>query len=64
MMYKNMTLADAADEVVMKKLTALGGKGGAIAIDRFGTIAMSFNSEGMHRGYQLPDGEPFVKIFR
>jgi len=64
MMYKNMSLADAADEVVMKKLTALGGRGGAIAIDRFGTIAMPFNSEGMYRGYRLPDGEPFVKIFR
>lgn len=64
MMYKNMTLADAADEVVMKKLTTLGGKGGAIAIDRSGNIAMPFNSEGMHRGYQLPDGEPLVKIFK
>jgi len=64
MMYKNMTLADAADEVVMKKLTALGGSGGAIAIDRFGTIAMPFNSEGMYRGYRLPDGEPFVRIFK
>lgn len=64
MMYKNMTLADAANEVVMKKLTALGGKGGAIAIDRMGNIAMPFNSEGMYRGYQLPDGEPYVKIFK
>lgn len=64
MMYKNMSLADAADEVVMKKLTALGGRGGAIAIDRFGNIAMPFNSEGMHRGYQLPGEEPIVKIFK
>jgi beta-aspartyl-peptidase (threonine type) len=64
MMYKNMTLTDAADEVVMKKLTALGGKGGAIAIDRMGNIVMPFNSEGMHRGYQLPGGEPFVRIFK
>jgi beta-aspartyl-peptidase (threonine type) len=64
MMYKNMSLADAADEVVMKKLTALGGSGGAIALDHFGNIAMPFNSEGMYRGYQLPGGEPFVKIFK
>jgi beta-aspartyl-peptidase (threonine type) len=64
MMYKNMTLVDAADEVVMKKLTALGGRGGAIAIDRFGNIAMPFNSEGMYRGYRLPDHEPLIKIFK
>ncbi|HWR84013.1 MAG TPA: isoaspartyl peptidase/L-asparaginase [Candidatus Deferrimicrobium sp.] len=64
MMYKNMILADAAEEVVMKKLPALGGSGGVIAIDRYGSIAMPFNSEGMYRGFQLPDGEPEVKIFR
>ena len=64
MMYKNMALADAANEVVMKKLTALGGSGGAIAIDRFGNIAMPFNSEGMYRGYRLPDRTPVVKIFK
>lgn len=64
MTYKNMTLADAADEVVMKKLTALGGKGGAVAIDRLGNIAMPFNSEGMYRGYRLPDGEPYLEIFK
>ena len=64
MMYKNMTLADAADEVVLKKLTALGGRGGAIAIDRSGNIAMPFNSEGMYRGYRLPDGEAYVEIFK
>jgi beta-aspartyl-peptidase (threonine type) len=64
MMYKNMTLADAANEVVMKKLTALGGSGGVVAIDRMGNIAMPFNSEGMYRGYRLPDGEAYVKIFK
>jgi len=64
MMYKNMTLADAADEVVMKKLTALGGSGGGVAIDRLGNIAMPLNSEGMYRGYQLPDGEAYVEIFK
>jgi beta-aspartyl-peptidase (threonine type) len=62
--YKNMTLAEAADEVVMKKLTALGGSGGVVAIDRLGNIAMPLNSEGMYRGYQLPDGEPYVRIFK
>jgi beta-aspartyl-peptidase (threonine type) len=64
MMYKAMTLEDAAEHVVMKKLTALGGSGGVIALDRFGNIAMPFNSEGMYRGYQLPDSEPVVEIFR
>ncbi len=62
--YKNMTLAEAADEVVMRKLTELGGSGGVIAIDRAANIAMPFNSEGMYRGYQLPVKEPVVKIFK
>jgi beta-aspartyl-peptidase (threonine type) len=64
MKYKNMSLADAANEVVMKKLAALGGSGGTIVMDCLGNIAMPFNSEGMYRGYRLPAGEPFVKIFK
>jgi beta-aspartyl-peptidase (threonine type) len=45
-----MTVQQAADEVVMRQLTKLGGSGGVIAIGRDGEIAMPFNSEGMLRG--------------
>lgn len=64
MVYRGMTLTEAAEEVVMNKLTALGGKGGVIAIDRRGNIAMPFNCEGMYRGFLLPGGEPQIQIFR
>ncbi|MEE9441984.1 MAG: isoaspartyl peptidase/L-asparaginase [candidate division Zixibacteria bacterium] len=61
--YKNMPLADAADFVIMKKFTELGGSGGVIAIDRAGNIAMPFNSKGMYRGYVLADGTKKLSIF-
>jgi len=63
MEYGHVTLADAANHVVMDKLVKAGGEGGVIAVDRMGHIAMPFNSEGMYRGYAIP-GERFVGIFK
>ncbi len=64
MEYKNMSLKDAADEVIMKKLPALGGDGGIIAIDKNGNIAMPFNTDGMFRAYHLNGEEPIVKMYK
>jgi len=64
MEYKGMTLSEAANLVVMEKLTALGGIGGVVAIDRHGHIAMPFNSKGMYRGYMLADGTMETAIFK
>ncbi len=47
--YKNMTLQSAANEVIQKRLTALGGDGGIIAVAPDGQIAWSFNTSGMYR---------------
>ena len=47
--YRRMDLQSAADEVIQKRLTALGGDGGVIAITPAGETAWSFNSEGMYR---------------
>lgn len=63
MTYKGMDLIAAAEEVVMQKLTGIGGSGGVIAIDRTGTITMPFNSPGMYRGYRYPHADAVVKIF-
>lgn len=60
--YKGMSLQDAANEVVMKKLVEKGGEGGLIAVDKNGNIAMPFNSEGMYRAFAKP-GEKDVLIF-
>ena len=63
MEYKNYSLTDAANEVIMTKLGKLGGTGGVIAIDKNGNIAMPFNTEGMYRGYYLNNGQPVVKMY-
>ncbi len=47
--YKNMSLQAAADEVIQKRLTELGGDGGIIAVAPDGQIAWSFNTSGMYR---------------
>src|SRR5215470_18226677 len=41
--YKQLTLAEAAREVVQVKLKRTGGEGGIIAIDREGRIVLEFN---------------------
>lgn len=58
------TLADAANEMIMKKLPALGGDGGLIAVDKNGNIAMPFCTEGMYRAYIKSNGETAVKIYK
>lgn len=50
MRYKGLDVVAAAEDVVQRQLTALGGSGGVIAVGRDGRIAMPFNSEGMLRG--------------
>lgn len=64
MEYKGMSLKDAANEVVMKKLVERGGEGGIIALDRNGNVAMPFNSEGMYRGYIKNDGKSEILIYK
>ncbi|MCS7081151.1 MAG: isoaspartyl peptidase/L-asparaginase [Chloracidobacterium sp.] len=64
MAYKGLSLAEAAEEVVMRKLVAAGGMGGVIAVDRLGNIAMPFNSAGMFRACIDPAGKMFVGIYR
>ena len=64
MEYKGLSLKDAANEVVMKKLVERGGEGGIIAVDRNGNVAMPFNSEGMYRGYIKSDGKSEILIYK
>jgi L-asparaginase / beta-aspartyl-peptidase len=59
-----MKLKTAADEMIMKRLPALGGDGGLIAVDRNGNIAMPFCTEGMYRGYIKSDGKKEVRIYK
>ncbi|MBS1517980.1 MAG: isoaspartyl peptidase/L-asparaginase [Bacteroidetes bacterium] len=64
MEYRSLTLKQACDEVVNKKLLAAGGSGGLIAIDKDCNIEMIFNSEGMYRGYSENDNDVILRIYR
>ena len=61
--YRGDSLRQAADDVILRELPALGGDGGAIAIDREGNIAMPFNTSGMYRAWVKPDSSRGVAIF-
>jgi beta-aspartyl-peptidase (threonine type) len=63
MEYQAQTVQGAADRVIKQKLQKLGGDGGIIAIDKYGNIGISFNSEGMYRAYINSDGKPVVEIY-
>ncbi|PAW89136.1 MAG: hypothetical protein B9S33_03800 [Pedosphaera sp. Tous-C6FEB] len=62
MEYQGVALTNAAEEVVMRKLIDAGGRGGVIAVDAKGNVAMPFNTEGMYRGVIRADGKPWTAI--
>ena len=63
--YKGMSVRDAADEVIHKKLKPVpGAEGGVIVLDGKGNFAMPFNTEGMYRGWMAGDGEPHIAIYK
>jgi beta-aspartyl-peptidase (threonine type) len=62
--YREISLAEAVHEAIDVKLTAKGGTGGAIALDRNGHIAIAFNTAGMYRGYIKNNEAPFVLIYK
>lgn len=64
MEYRALPVQMAADTVIKQKLQKLGGDGGIVAMDKFGNMAVSFNTEGMYRAYIGPDGKPVVEIFK
>ena len=63
MEYRALPVQSAADAVI-KKVGVLGGDGGVIAMDKFGNMAISFNSEGMYRAYIDVNGKPVVEIYK
>lgn len=63
MEYKKLSLEDAANIVVRKKLAMLEGTGGLVGVDKDGNVAMPFNSAGMYRGFRKAGEEPSVAIF-
>lgn len=64
MEYKLMTLQNAAEFVINKKLSGLGGEGGLIAIDKDCNMSMIFNSEGMYRASISTVNDISIKIYK
>lgn len=64
MEYCGASLEAAADRVVMEKLPTIGGKGGLVAVDAQGNVALPFNTEGMYRGYARVGEKPVTAIYR
>ena len=64
MEYKGISLQEAMEEVVNKKLVAMEGEGGMIGVDGEGNAAMVFNSAGMYRGMRNSNGITEVAIYK
>jgi L-asparaginase / beta-aspartyl-peptidase len=64
MAYSGVSLERAAQQVVMERLVEQGGDGGIIAMDARGNHTLTFNSEGMYRGYVGSDGRTTVAIYK
>jgi len=64
MEYKNLSLKEACDVVVMDKLVKIGGEGGLIALDTKGNIVLPFNSDGMYRASKKQNEEIFIGIYK
>ncbi len=62
--YKNLSLQEACEEVVLRKLVKMEGEGGLIAVDAHGNAALVFNSEGMYRGVRTSEGRNEVAIYK
>ena len=62
--YRHLTLAQAVRELIHEKLRRTGGEGGVIAVDRYGNIAMDFNSVGMFRGARDSHGRRDIAMYR
>ncbi|MFM0736525.1 isoaspartyl peptidase/L-asparaginase [Paraburkholderia xenovorans] len=64
MAYRNVSLEEAALDVVMNRLPKIDGRGGLIAVDARGNVTLPFNTEGMYRGFARLGETPVTAIYR
>lgn len=63
MEYQNKDVLTAATETV-DEMGKMGGDGGVIALDRYGNIAMPFNTAGMYRGAITDSGKIEIQFYK
>ncbi len=63
MEYKDWPIEKAADFVINDKFVKMNARGGLIAVDTNGNIAMPFNTEGMFRGFVDSEGNREVLMY-
>lgn len=63
MKYKQLSVKVAAEKVINDTLKTAGGEGACIALDANKNFAMSYNSEGLYRGYITADGKVTVMLY-
>lgn len=63
-LYRDQPLEQACLDVLGQEVAQLGGRGGLIAVDRFGNVSMPFITEVMYRGTVGEDGRMQVWIYR
>jgi L-asparaginase / beta-aspartyl-peptidase len=63
MEFRDLSVEQAAEDVIRKRLQALGGTGGLIALDRNGNLAMPYSTGGMYRAHMRAGGGPNVDIY-
>ncbi|HTH61620.1 MAG TPA: isoaspartyl peptidase/L-asparaginase [Paraburkholderia sp.] len=61
--YGAASLEEAAHTVVHERLPQIDGRGGLVAVDAHGNVAMPFNTEGMYRGFIRAGQAPVVAIY-
>ena len=62
--YQQKTLKQATKDVIQNKLTALGGTGGVVALDKNGNMSFEFNTAGMYRASMNDKGDLVLKIYK
>ena len=62
--YKGLSLKEACEEVIQKRVLNLGGDGGLIAVSPEGDLSLVFNTEGMYRAFHDASGQEAVEIYK
>lgn len=64
MEYQKLSLSESAEYVINEKLKKQNALGGIIGIDNKGNIVMSFNTDGMFRGYRKSGESSIVELYK